>query len=250
MGEAMNVLMDKDSDHKGMSGKALELSIETLHRAPRCVPLEGEAIRDVALLRSSNSKQSVFVLHAHGERLAECFLEEAIEAENAVWGVSTNWLRSDEHVCTVAVDNDCDEEVGSIGGDKNTCVVVGTDKGRMVKTRKNMEVDNLLIAAAILYEDTDMAVDVTQSATASTIQILPSGHLLILRDGCRDKCKTIQAVDKDAIAILGEWQLPTCKDRIWSALTGDKGYVYLVSLNMEGHEAQLWRFPLPSVLQG
>jgi len=249
------------------------LRLTRFRPAPRCLPVEGQALRDITVFceklgwqpgATSQHPCKALVLHERGQRLAECDLfgqsddagsvAAAPEASTPakVWNISTQWLRAldgymREEVISAAMDPACGSERGSPEFRTNSsCVVVGTNHGRIVRLRKATRKAGELVPADALWNALGETVkpQLAEVWATSLLQTLPGGYLLALRDGRR----SVHAMHMATRRIVGKWKLPERPGHTWTALAGGSDHLFITSQSDAGNNAELWRFRLPSAL--
>mmetsp|Transcript_68008 Transcript_68008/g.172096 ORF Transcript_68008/g.172096 Transcript_68008/m.172096 type:complete len:987 (-) Transcript_68008:87-3047(-) len=250
------------------------LRLTRFRPAPRCLPVEGQALRDITVFceklgwqpgATSQHPCKALVLHERGQRLAECDLfgqsddagsvAAAPEASTPakVWNISTQWLRAldgymREEVISAAMDPACGSERGSPEFRTNSsCVVVGTNHGRIVRLRKATRKAGELVPADALWNALGETVkpQLAEVWATSLLQTLPGGYLLALRDGRR----SVHAMHMATRRIVGKWRLPDRPGNTWTALAGGSNHLFITSQNDAGSHAELWRFSLPPILK-
>lgn len=267
------------------------LRLANFKLAPRCAALEGQAMRDLAVACDHEgtdvaaSQCKAFVLHEHGERLAECDIFKVRSSEGPlgrslksedpgaepVWEIISTWLRgpakggNSEEVVSVAVDSACLDSpskaagaAGSSGAaapaggakaaeeDGSWCVVVGTTQGRVVRLRRKKATE--LVPAAALWNaprSESADKDASEEVVATSLLHVIPGGYLLRM---RDERHSVHALNMATGEILGEWRLPVHKGRRWSTLAGGSNHLYLTSQTTGGNHAELWRFPMPARL--
>jgi len=259
--------------------------------APRCLPVEGQALRDITVFceksgwkpgaTSMQHPCKALVLHERGQRLAECDLIQptlptlpplpsvaavagggrqmasadanSVAAAPEVWNISTKWLRAldgymREEVISASMDAECSMRGGAPEfRSNNSCVVVGTNHGRIVRLRKHTRHDGELVPADALWNTLGETVkpQIAEVWATSLLQTLPGGYLLALRDGRR----TVHAMHMASRRIVGKWRLPDRPGNTWTALAGGSNHLFITSQNDAGSHAELWRFSLPPILK-
>lgn len=248
-------------------GRLLEESPSvSFRRLPSCVPLEGQALKDVGIVCSGDNEQEchIVVLHARGLRLAQCPLSfhPVVRAE-VTWTISSHWLRirtkaKPEFVESVALNSHCllrrqseveveSREEGMADATSGTvdktsfrpgivgCVVVGTTSGRIVQLRGAFT-DRRRLVPDRTMEQRSMPVG------RGTLHVFAPDFVTALRPATR----TIQALDARSGTVAGEWRLP--EGTRWVAFCG--GGEWLLVLGMQNETVPvLLRFALPLVLR-
>mmetsp|Transcript_110741 Transcript_110741/g.352787 ORF Transcript_110741/g.352787 Transcript_110741/m.352787 type:complete len:1159 (-) Transcript_110741:110-3586(-) len=230
--------------------------------APYCAALEGQANRDVAVLCQSPGSDSpvaepsceVMVLHARGHRVAACRLspgeaegadaagaatadssdgeaEADADHKNNIWTVSGKWLRDlgdgrkREEVISVVVDTDC--PTSDSLDEKDSCVVVGTNHGRMVQLRRHMRHSSELVPAGALWNVLGKAAleEQVDGLATSLMTAIPGGLVLALREGQHN----VHAIDVQNKKVVGKWRVPQLHGRTWTAIAGGAKHLYLAN---------------------
>lgn len=239
------------------------ISLSKMRLAPPCHSLEGHAMQDVAVVCGKQVSESdsckALVLFDDGKELANCNIltpeTDAMEPET-VWTIAHKWLaepaggRGPEKVVSVAINSNCDDSTPSQshGGGKS-CVVVATNRDRVVKLRRHIKKDLDLVPSGALWNARGVQLRQQDQnnpleTTSSTLQILPGSHTLVLRDGVRN----VHAINIQSARRVGTWKLPELPGRNWSGLAGGARHLYVMSLSQQAEPVQLWQFPLPMEL--
>jgi len=255
-----------------------------LHLAPSCSALEGQAIRDVGLVCGAYTKNlkpvcKGLVLHQRGQLLAVCDVDFAsggratmsskssttlvrastsvdypnssgvdnVGTSDRVWHISDEWLHSSfgtieqEEVHSMAVYHQCKQAKEFSPNKTYPCVVVGTTHGRVVRLRRHLVRDNELVPAGALRDVVAARAEDTEKLASGSLHVFHSGYLLTLH---RTR-NTVQAIDVRNGRLVGEWTLPQQPLRTWTALSGGGNFLYIISQDNDGGNAELWRFPAP-----
>lgn len=228
------------------TGANVSYRLAYIEPAPHCAALEGQAIRDVAVLCASGGLVAeapsceALVLYAEGRRVATCRLSppavshEAAsvdEPADAVWAVSGKWLRDlgngrkKEEVISVVVDMNC-EDSASLGR-RDSCVVVGTSHGRMVQLRRHMHQSGELVPASALWNVLGKAAleEQVDGTATSLLTAIPGGYVLRLGEGQHN----VYAIDVEHKRVIGKWRVPQLPGRTWTAIAGGATALYLAS---------------------
>mmetsp|Transcript_67313 Transcript_67313/g.209032 ORF Transcript_67313/g.209032 Transcript_67313/m.209032 type:complete len:1092 (+) Transcript_67313:98-3373(+) len=247
-----------------------------LQPAPRCEPLEGQSMLDVAVHCRSHRAQGglacrALVLHDRGGRVAQCDLggpssppegvTEAVQVEAAegskegqpTWGIVDRWLQDvgvhggREHIISVAFDGSCAETLVDAlsleAGDP--CVLVGTTHERVVELRQHLRQGGKLVPSGALWNVPGWKPwpELMGMAASSPLHVLPGRCLAVLQR------QHVHAIDMHSAQLLGKWELPKHPGRNWTGIAGGLSHLYLMSLTHDGEQPELWQFPLPEVVQ-
>uniref|UniRef100_A0A7S2VGW6 Uncharacterized protein n=1 Tax=Zooxanthella nutricula TaxID=1333877 RepID=A0A7S2VGW6_9DINO len=197
------------------------------------------------------------VLHQRGKRLAKCplaghseFVPGRPELSEA-WNISAKWLRyfglhgRREAVISAAVDGPC--KVAELADSRESCMVVGTDHGRIVRLRQHLAGEPELVPASVLWNVLGKEVEKQSKWPAIwATSALHSLHGVCL--ALRDEHRNLYAFDMVTRRMLGRWRLPHHPGRTWNALAGGATHVFITSQDEVGSAPQLWRFSLPNVV--
>jgi len=237
----------KEEALPGSNGTTFRL--DTFAPAPYCPALEGQANRDVAVLCKGAAKTrqeprcDVMVLHAHGHRVAACqlsptsadvqrrLLEGVDEEAGSVWTLSSKWLRDlgdgskREEIISLSVDTDC--QVPGTIDKRDSCVVVGTNHGRMVELRRHLSHNGELVPAGALWNVLGKAAlaEQVEGVATSLLTAIPGGFVVALREGQRN----VHAIDVERKHVVGQWRLPHLSGRTWTAIAGGATDLFIVS---------------------
>jgi len=243
------------------------LQLVSLKLARPCEALEGVAMDDIAVHCSTRSQAcSTFVLHGHGSQIAECSLEvwpsevdgdlsQAEEEQGREWELQRMWLQDlgfgRERMVSLAIDQECNRSKSLAGGamtsrfvpKDRSCVVVGTNHGRIVMLRQRPGHEHQMVPTGALWNGLGMHRKEEQSVmeSSSNLQMMSDSRLLILHD----RMRRVKVVHTDSVNIAGDYELPVFAGRVWSGLTGGTQHFYAISRSILGGPDQLWQFPLP-----
>lgn len=235
---------------KTVGGTTQNLTVDFQY-APACEPLTGEALQDVSVTcGGEHGDCTAFVLHHQGQRLSRCNLSpqslDATVKNEEVMFLSDGWLgegdaaagRSQEEVASIALAGKCSDSA------KSHCAYIETTKGRLVELKTGLSKTSIGEQEPDWYPTRILLADVhaSEMKTGGLLEMISGRFLGVLaKSGSELRALSL----REGGHIMGRWTLP--KEQRWTSMCSAAGSLFLLA---EGStHPQLWRFPLPSVLQ-
>jgi len=240
-----------------LSGDDTERNL-TFLEAPPCAQIEGHPLLDVTLMCGRFGGPCIaLVLHqdAGGESVSACKISSATAERLGTEGGSFPFLTASrmnvadsrpddavrgsaqEQATSIAVAEQCQDGSGS-------CAFVGTSSSRIIQVRMGTSSGGRgepywfpthLLQSIRTTGDVGLA-----SSQRLRVSSIDSLHLGVLRPDQH----WLDVLNSKSGELVGRWQLPTKKR--WVSACSAEASLYVLSAD---HDPQVWRFPLPPVLQ-
>jgi len=227
-------------------------------RGRSCAALEGQALKDIAVVCFGNSSSScrLLTLTSRGKRLTECQIPipgqplsgevEGFEGQRTEhgWEIAQNWLHrsNEETVQSIAVNDKCISKASlqasgeAFDPSSSGCVVVGTSSGRLVQIREALANSSTLVPERVMHQR-------AHPSSRGAMTVVGGRYLVALWS----KYGSVSAFDVERGSVVKEWRLPTHIK--WLMLTRGGNSLYLLGVR-GGRHVELYRFPEPPELQG
>jgi len=230
----------------------------TFLEAPPCAQIEGQPLLDVTLTCGRpGGPCTALVLHqdAGGERLSACKISTATAERFGMEGGSFPFLATSrmnvadsrpddtvggsarEEATSIAVAEQCQDGGGS-------CAFVGTTSSRVIEVRMGTssggQGEPSWFPTHLLQSMQTTGNVGLASSQRLRVSSIDSLHLGVLRPDQH----WLDVLNSKSGELVGRWQLPT--DKRWVSACSAEASLYVLAA---GHDPQVWRFPLPRMLQ-